>query len=131
MKIIKILFFGVSIFSLCSCVNLFNSTIEAYSGPKKTPDQIASIRSPETYNSSGYGMLSELNGKVYGSDLKGFPSIVNVLPGIHKLKIKCDYYGSYAFPEFEMNFEAGKIYELRCANAGGNRVRGFATEIKK
>lgn len=122
----RVLLAATSCAVLCSCAAF--STIEAYPGPKRAADEVASIRSPAICGSAGCALVVAVDGVAYGSELKGYPNAVNVLPGEHTLKVRCQLYNAYATPVLEETFEAGKVYELGCAVVDRRTVEAYAEE---
>lgn len=119
----KRLFALAALASLTSCVGMagyMGAHLNAYEGPEKPDQQVATLTSTKDSASFGYAMLSKVDGKTYGDNLmRGYPKIVKVLPGRHHVTVKCIVSNKYAFPSVTVEFEAAHTYELGCRDIGG------------
>ncbi|NIP54892.1 MAG: hypothetical protein GWO26_23475 [Phycisphaerae bacterium] len=86
---------------------------KAYEGPDRKPEEIATIKWVYTGNNGFDGITVK---KVDSKDLPSFTNSnrVNVLPGSHKLYVKCTgyKYKPVTDGEIELSVEAGKMYVL-------------------
>jgi hypothetical protein len=109
-------------FVLNGCVGiagLMGSHVKAYEGPEKPDSEVATLVRTHDQSSFGSAYLSKVDDETYGDDfLRGFPSVVKILPGKHKITVKCHVADKYAFPKVTGTFEAGNYYELTCKDLG-------------
>lgn len=83
--------------------------VKAYKGPERQDSEVAILLT------SGRALLSKVDDQTYGDDLlRGFPQVTKILPGRHRVTVKCLVDRRYAFPSFEAVFVADHHYELTC-----------------
>jgi hypothetical protein len=114
------------LFLLSGCVGIsgmMGGHVNAYEGPEKPDSEVATLVCTQNPDLSGNAFLSKVDEETYGDDLfRGFPRVVKILPGKHKITVKCLVSNKYAFPAVTGLFEAGRYYELTCNDVG----RGYA-----
>ncbi len=109
-------------FLVSGCVGIsgmLGGHVNAYEGPEKLDSDVATLVRTQNRGSFGSALLSKVDDETYGDDwLRGYPSVVKVLPGKHKITVKCILFNKHAFPAVTGWFEAGRYYELACMDLG-------------
>lgn len=89
------------------------SATQTYEGPDRKPEEVATIKWVYTGTNGFDGITVK---KVDSKDLPSFTNSnrVNVLPGSHKLYVKCTgyNYSPVTDGEIELSVKAGKTYVL-------------------
>jgi hypothetical protein len=115
---------------LAGCVGVaavMGAHVKAYEGPQKPDSEIATLFTPiKEVRPSGRAYLNKVDEEIYGDDMfRGWPVVVNILPGRHKITIKCTVVGyKVAYPAFTARFDAGHYYELTCKDLGNGSASG-------
>ena len=112
--------------NITGCVG--GGLIKAYEGPKRPNSELAILITEKEVKgvNKHTAYLSEIDGKVYGSDAMGYPNVSKVLPGKYKVKAKCyapptkynPNINRYAYVTFDANFKAKHYYLLTCKEIG-------------
>ncbi len=111
--------------------NLAGVQVKAYEGPEKPAAELALLLGgPLEVQGLGYVTLAEVDHKVYGDELRGYPDQVLVTPGQHQLKIKCMLGMDYGFLLLDVNLKANRKYRLSCQRALGSTATAQIEEIK-
>lgn len=80
----------------------------AFPGPDRSDSEVATITTPVV----GIDEVS------YGGYIEGYPMNVKVLPGTHRIRIRCDEYRRFSLPLIRVTLQAGKSYEQYCVFNG-------------
>ena len=114
--------------SLAGCVGvagLMGAQVKAYDGPDK-PDGELAILVKSFVRGRPSALLSKVDDVTYGDNmLRGYPTVVKVLPGVHKITVICYTGKGVGFPSKGYMFEAGHYYELMCAFVDSDHVRAY------
>jgi len=110
---------------LTGCVaikGMTGSIVQAYKGPQKAETELALLQD-SIRDGYGYAVLARVDDIPYGDDaFLGWPSKVQILPGTHKITLRCLAGDTYKFPYIHATFEAGKKYDVLCKQEGYNDV---------
>jgi hypothetical protein len=114
-----------ALFSGCVGVaGLAGAHVKAYKGPERPDSEVAILLT------SGDALLSKVDDQTYGDDFfRGFPQVTKVLPGRHRVTVKCLVDSRYAFPSFDAVFDADHHYELRCSEVQSGYAHAAATDL--
>ena len=122
-KIPLVLVLTITVLSGCVAIKgMFGSVVQAYKGPQKEDAELALIKDA-IRKDYGYAVLAKVDDIPYGDDaFLGWPSKVHVLPGTHKITVRCLAGDVYKFPYVTKTFEAGRRYDVLCKQEGYNDV---------
>lgn len=124
---------GAGVLALSGCVGIAGmagAKVDAFSGPSRADSEVAVITRTKNPASFGRAFLKSVDDVDYGDDLlRGWPSTVRVLPGEHKIAVKCHMDSRHAFPAVRHRFVAGKTYELGCIDSGTGYAIATVTEV--
>ena|GEM_PF-6188023 len=110
--------------------NLAGVQVKAYEGPDKPVSELALLLGgPLEVQGLGYVTLAEVDNKVYGNELKGYPDQLLVTPGKHQVKIKCMLGMDYGFLLLDVEVKANSRYRLSCQRALGNTATAQIKEL--
>lgn len=111
--------------------NLAGVQVKAYEGPEKPVSELALLLGGQLeVQGIGYVTLVEVDNKVYGNELKGYPDQLLVTPGKHQVKIKCMLGMDYGFLLLDVEVKANSRYRLSCNRALGSTATARIEEIK-
>ena len=97
--------------------------IKAYEVPERPDAELAILVSPRRGTGGPIAYLGKVDDETYGDDvLKGWPLVTKVLPGEHRIYMKCHMNTLKAFGTVTRTFQAGRYYELACVNLGTGYV---------
>lgn len=96
-----------------------NSPVAAYDGPPLPQEKVATLLAAIGHKNSTYKTLpTQVGERQIGGFLGGGSSVVQVLPGRHRVVVQC-YSNLYsATPSITYEFKAGRFYELTCGDIG-------------
>jgi hypothetical protein len=117
-----------ALLSGCTAVSsLGGGHVKAYEGPERKDAEVATLFTPKPAGKP-MAFLAKVDDLVYGDDyLRGYPMITKILPGSHRIYLKCNLNTHYAFTTITREFQAGRHYELICENTGtGKAAFGIA-----
>lgn len=115
--------------SLSGCAGIagmMGTPVQAYEGPTLPDSAVATLLKtpPGTYPSA---FLSKVDDITYGDEgfRGGYPAIVKVLPGRHKITVICYAGRRRAFPSVLHDFEPGQTYTLGCGEMSNNMAGAY------
>jgi hypothetical protein len=127
MKILKILSAIAAAIPLSGCVavgSLGGGYAKAYEGSELKDAELAILYTPKA-DGRPMAFAGKVDEQTVGDDyLKGYPMVTKVLPGQHRIYMKCNLNTQYAFTTVTRDFRAGRYYEMTCRNLGTGKV-GF------
>lgn len=132
----KFAFFSVLAISalLSGCVGvagMMGASVKAYEGPDRKDSELATLVRTRTEGASGSAFVKAIDDVDYGDDLlRGWPSVVKVLPGNHKISVKCHIQRKYAFPWLRVDVKAGHTYEVGCRDRGNGYAEASISELE-
>jgi hypothetical protein len=101
----------------CGTVSSLNGGYtNAYSGTERPDSEVATIYGHAGLFAKPHSpvvQVSAIDDIHTGNFLTGFYATVKVLPGPHRIELYC-FTGSYAYPAFTAELEAGKAYAVQC-----------------
>ena len=107
--------------------------VKAYDGPERSDAQVATIRMSEA---GLHSTIGGVDGVLYGSWLEGYAKTVQILPGVHTLKVLCFPFYAAGYVELTATLQAGKSYQVGCQvpprDADAKKYpssQGFVTEV--
>lgn len=119
---------------LSGCVGMagmMGAAVKAYEGPDRKDSELATLVRTKSEASFGKAYVKAVDDVDYGDDLfRGWPSVVKVLPGSHKIAVKCHVGGKYAFPSLRADLKAGARYEVGCRDLGNGYAVASIQEIE-
>lgn len=106
------------------------ASVKAYEGPDRKDSELATLVRTKSEASFGHAFVKAVDDISYGDDfLRGWPSVVKVLPGNHKIEVKCHLPGKYAFPSLRADLKAGRSYEVGCRDLGNGYAAASIMEM--
>lgn len=119
---------------ITGCVGLagvMGASVQGYEGPERPDSEVATLVKTQSETAFRIAYVKSVDDEVYGDDvLRGWPSTVKVLPGVHKIEIKCVFAGMYAFPSMQAELKAGMKYEVNCIDLGNGYAQAAISELK-
>ena len=141
MKHLRLVMFSAALGGCTGVAGLMGAHVNAYEGPERPDTEVATIFTPRAESmfarSASRAYVTTVDGQTYGSETRGYPQIVKVLPGRHEIGTRCFVPGKYALPAIRMTFQAGRYYELGCSDLGDGTAasnltdRGAENPLKK
>lgn len=115
----------LTVIALSGCVaikGMFGDVVQAYKGPQKESAELALLKDA-IRKDYGYAVVAKVDDIPYGDDaFLGWPSKVQILPGTHKITVRCLAGETYKFPYITKTFIAGRRYDVLCKQEGYNNV---------
>jgi hypothetical protein len=116
----------------CSAPGVRNT----YDGPERAASDVAILFTPKESAYSDQrprALFSAVNGKIYGTDMAGYPAVTRVLPGEALVKVNCTMDNPHprwdSFLLFRATLKAGHFYELVCDRVTASAIdRGTSYE---
>lgn len=119
--------------STTGCVGMagmLGASVQAYDGPARADSEIAILVKSTSELSGATTFVKAVDDVSYGDDvLRGWPSMVKVLPGNHKVDVKCYYGDRHAFPTMTVDLKAGVRYEVGCRDLGNGYAEATIKEL--
>jgi len=116
---------------LCGCAavnSLGGGYAKAYEGPELKDAEVAILYTPKPVGNP-MAFVAKVDEQVVGDDmLRGYPMVTKVLPGDHRIYVKCNMNTHYAFTTLALRFQPGHYYELSCVNTGTGKASMTITD---
>jgi hypothetical protein len=117
---------------LAGCVGIggvIGPPVQAYPGAERPDHELAELVATRELTPAAYAALVSVDGRQYGDTFYGFPIVMKVLPGEHRVGVTCGQVPDIRYPALTATFQAGHVYEFKCRDAGNGMVAAAMVDL--